>query len=81
VHTRRSDIEAAHGDLVVRGVETSEVFHSGTPGAQFEANGTDGCVSGPAPVRASYRSYATFSDLDGNRWLLQEVTTRLSWAH
>jgi catechol 2,3-dioxygenase-like lactoylglutathione lyase family enzyme len=55
----------------------SEVFHAGTPGAQFQPDGTSGRVSGPAPDHASYRSYATFSDPDGNRWLLQEVTTRL----
>jgi catechol 2,3-dioxygenase-like lactoylglutathione lyase family enzyme len=69
-----SDIEAARADLVARGVEVSEVFHAEKPGAQF---GTDGRVSGPAPDRASYRSFATFSDPDGNTWLLQEVTTRL----
>jgi catechol 2,3-dioxygenase-like lactoylglutathione lyase family enzyme len=72
-----SDIEAAHDDLVARGVETSEVFHSSTPGAQFEAHDAGGRASGLAPDRTSYRSYATFSDPDGNGWLLQEVTTRL----
>ena len=72
-----SDIQAAHDDLVARGVETSEVFHSITPGAQFEANDKGGRASGPTPDRASYRSFANFSDPDGNGWLLQEVTTRL----
>src|SRR5499433_96543 len=72
-----SDIEAARDELVARGVEVSEVFHAGTPGAQFQPDGTSGRVSGPAPDRASYRSFATFSDSDGNGWLLQEVTTRL----
>ena len=72
-----SDIEAAHDDLVARGVEISEVFHSSTSGAQFDAKDKNGRASGPAPDRASYRSYATFSDPDGNGWLLQEVTTRL----
>jgi predicted enzyme related to lactoylglutathione lyase len=72
-----SDIEAAHAELVARGVEMSDVFHSGTPGAQFQRDGVSGRVSGPAPDRASYGSFATFTDPDGNGWLLQEVTTRL----
>jgi predicted enzyme related to lactoylglutathione lyase len=72
-----SDIEAARNDLVARGVKVSEVFHPGTPGAQFQLNGASGRVSGPAPDHGSYRSFATFSDPDGNRWLLQEITTRL----
>jgi catechol 2,3-dioxygenase-like lactoylglutathione lyase family enzyme len=71
-----SDIQAARGELVARGVDISEVFHAGTPGAQFQPDGTSGHLSGPAPDRASYRSYARFSDPDGNTWLLQEVTTR-----
>ena len=62
-----SDIEAVHDYLVGRGVEVSEVFHMGP----------DGQVSGVAPDHASYGSLATFSDPDGNRWLLQEITTRL----
>jgi catechol 2,3-dioxygenase-like lactoylglutathione lyase family enzyme len=72
-----SDIEAAHDDLIARGIEVSEVFHSGTPGAQFQLNDTSGRLSGPAPGRASYSSFVTFRDPDGNGWLLQEVTTRL----
>lgn len=72
-----SDIEAARKDLVAHGAKVSEVFHAGTPGAQFQPDGTSGRVSGPAPDHVSYRSYATFSDQDGNGWLLQEVTTRL----
>jgi catechol 2,3-dioxygenase-like lactoylglutathione lyase family enzyme len=72
-----SDIEAARDELVARGVEVSEVFHAGTPGAQFQPDGTSGRVGGPAPDHASYGSFATFSDPDGNGWLLQEVTTRL----
>jgi catechol 2,3-dioxygenase-like lactoylglutathione lyase family enzyme len=72
-----SDIEAARGELVARGVNISEVFHAGTPGAQFQPDGASGRLSGPAPDHASYSSYATFSDPDGNTWLLQEVTTRL----
>ncbi len=72
-----SDVEAAREELVARGVKVSEVCHAGTPGAQFQSDGTSGRVSGPAPDHASYRSFATFSDPDGNGWLLQEVTTRL----
>lgn len=72
-----SDIAAAREDLVARGVEVSEVFHARTPGAQFQRDGTSGRISGPAPDHASYRSFATFSDEDGNGWLLQEITTRL----
>jgi catechol 2,3-dioxygenase-like lactoylglutathione lyase family enzyme len=71
------DIEAARNELVACGVEVSEVFHAGTPGAQFQPDGTSGRVGGPAPDHASYGSFATFSDRDGNGWLLQEVTTRL----
>jgi catechol 2,3-dioxygenase-like lactoylglutathione lyase family enzyme len=72
-----SDIEAARDELLARGAEVSEVFHAGTPGAQFQPDDTSGRVSGPAPDHASYSSFATFSDLDGNGWLLQNITTRL----
>jgi catechol 2,3-dioxygenase-like lactoylglutathione lyase family enzyme len=72
-----SDIEAARGELTTCGAQVSEVFHAGTPGAQFQPDGTNGRVSGPAPDHASYGSFATFSDPDGNGWLLQEVTARL----
>jgi len=72
-----SDIDVSRNALVARGVKISEVFHSVAPGAQFQPDGSSGRVSGPAPGRASYGSYATFSDPDGNRWLLQEVTARL----
>lgn len=64
-----SDIEAAHADLAGRGVNVSEVFHRAGPGKPP--------VSGPHPERLSYFSHATFSDADGNTWLLQEVTARL----
>jgi hypothetical protein len=53
------------------------VFHAGTPGAQFQPDGSGGRIVGPAPDHASYGSFATFGDPDGNGWLLQEVTTRL----
>jgi catechol 2,3-dioxygenase-like lactoylglutathione lyase family enzyme len=71
-----SDIEAARRDLAGHGIGVSDVFHPGMPGAQFQIDGS-GRVSGPAPEHATYGSFATFRDPDGNGWLLQEVTTRL----
>ncbi len=71
------DIETARDELAARGAEISEVFHAGTPGTQFQPDSTSGRVSGRAPDDASYGSFATFSDPDGNGWLLQEVTRRL----
>jgi len=62
-----SDIEVARADLIGHGVEVSEVFHN-TP---------QGRRSGAHPQRGTYASLATFSDPDGNRWLLQEITARL----
>lgn len=62
-----SDIEAARGELLTRGVDVSEVFHRGI--GEAPSRGLD-------PMRRSYFSYATFSDPDGNEWLLQEVTVR-----
>jgi catechol 2,3-dioxygenase-like lactoylglutathione lyase family enzyme len=62
-----SDIEAAREDLISRGVEVSDVFHR--DGARR--------LPGPDPERRSYLTYASFSDPDGNGWLLQEVRTRL----
>jgi len=72
-----SEIEAARDELVALGAEVSEVFHPGTPGAQFQPDGSSGRLSGPAPDHGSYRSFATFNDPDGNGWLIQEVTARL----
>jgi len=72
-----SEIEAARDELVARGAAVSEVFHPGTPGAQFQREGAAGRVRGPAADHASYASFATFSDPDGNSWLLQEINTRL----
>jgi catechol 2,3-dioxygenase-like lactoylglutathione lyase family enzyme len=63
-----SDIQLAHAELVARDVDVSEVFHRAGPGMPSRG--------GPDPERRSYFSYATFSDPDGNEWLLQEVTTR-----
>jgi catechol 2,3-dioxygenase-like lactoylglutathione lyase family enzyme len=72
-----SNIEAARDDLVARAAEVSNVFHAGTPGAQFQPDGTPGRLSGPAPDHATYGTFATFRDPDGNGWLLQEITNRL----
>jgi catechol 2,3-dioxygenase-like lactoylglutathione lyase family enzyme len=71
-----SDIAAARADLVACGAAVSEVFHAGAPGAQFQDDKI-GRISGPAADHASYNSFATFSDPDGNGWLLQEVMARL----
>jgi catechol 2,3-dioxygenase-like lactoylglutathione lyase family enzyme len=71
-----SDVQAARDELAARGVDVSDVFHPGAPGAQFLAVSA-GRVDGPADERASYGSFATFRDPDGNGFLLQEVTTRL----
>ena len=72
-----SDIDAAHDELAGRGVDVSDVFHAEKPGAQFQPDGTRGRVRGPSPDHATYGSFATFKDPDGNGWLLQEITTRL----
>ena len=71
-----SDVETARDALAGRGVEVSEVFHEGSPGARFEP-AANARISGPASDHQSYRSFAAFNDSEGNGWLLQEVTTRL----
>jgi len=65
-----SDIEAAHRELVAKGINASEVFH----GSPFSPAGR---ISGPDPEHQSYRSYVSFEDPDGNMWIVQEVTRRL----
>jgi len=72
------DIDAARRELRSRGVEVSEVFHDAGGGLAggFHA-GTEGRAPGPDPQGRSYGSYASFSDPDGNVWLLQEITERL----
>ncbi|HUA49700.1 MAG TPA: VOC family protein [Solirubrobacteraceae bacterium] len=72
-----ADVEAARSEFAARGIEVSEVFHEGAAGARFHPAGAGDRVSGPAPEHRSYGSFASFSDPDGNGWLLQEVTTRL----
>ena len=71
-----SDIETARDDLLARGVEVSEVFHEGAAGARFHPEANTRLI-GLAPNRATYASFASFIDPDGNAWLLQEVTSRL----
>lgn len=72
------DIDAARNELLSHGVEVSEVFHDagGGIGGGFHV-GTEGRASGHDPERRSYASYASFNDTEGNRWVLQEITTRL----
>lgn len=68
------DIEEARAELVGRGVDVSEVFHDA--GGVFHHAGTVGRVPGPDPDRRDYASFASFSDPDGNGWVLQEVKKR-----
>jgi catechol 2,3-dioxygenase-like lactoylglutathione lyase family enzyme len=72
------DIDAARAELISRGVDVSAVFHDagGSLGGGFIA-APEARAPGHDPERRSYASYASFSDPDGNRWLLQELTERL----
>jgi catechol 2,3-dioxygenase-like lactoylglutathione lyase family enzyme len=65
-----ADIEAAHGELVSRGIDASDVWHGPPFPPEARQPGVD-------PQRASYGSFFSFDDPDGNVWLVQEVTTRL----
>jgi catechol 2,3-dioxygenase-like lactoylglutathione lyase family enzyme len=65
-----SEIEAAHDELVGRGIDVSDVWH----GPPFPAEARQ---PGPDPERTSYGSFCSFDDPDGNLWVVQEVTTRL----
>jgi catechol 2,3-dioxygenase-like lactoylglutathione lyase family enzyme len=71
-----SDIEAAREQLAGLGADVTAVFHPDSPGAQF-GQIPQGQVGGRAGDRASYGSFATFRDPDGNSFLLQEVTARI----
>ena len=64
-----SDIQAAHDELVGRGIDASDMWH----GAPFPPEAR---LKGPDPQRTSYGSFFSFNDPDGNTWLVQEVTTR-----
>ncbi|GAA1823533.1 VOC family protein [Agromyces salentinus] len=68
------DVVQTRAELVERGVDVSEVFHEA---GIFVHPGTDHRLSGAHPERADYASFASFSDPDGNGWLLQEITNRL----
>jgi catechol 2,3-dioxygenase-like lactoylglutathione lyase family enzyme len=68
------DVQAARTDLVERGVDVSEVFHFA---GGLHVSGTQGRIAGPDPQGRSYSSWASFSDPDGNSWMLQEIRTRL----
>jgi catechol 2,3-dioxygenase-like lactoylglutathione lyase family enzyme len=76
LHLIVSDIDAARNALLRRGIKISEPFHDA--GGVFHHANAKGIVSGPNPQRKSYASYASFRDPDGNGWLLQEVTVRLT---
>ena len=65
------DIAAARDDLISRGADVSEIYHGRGLGSG------EGQEPGPSPDRSTYGSFATFSDPDGNMWLLQEITQRL----
>ena len=69
------DVQAARAELIGRGVDVSEVFHF--EGDIVHFTGTHGRLPGPDPQRRSYLTWASFSDPDGNGWMLQEITTRL----
>ena len=70
-----SDLAAARAELIGDGVDVSEIFHQ--EGRGIDVSGTKGRAPGPDPQGRSYFSYASFSDPDGNGWLLQEIKTRL----
>lgn len=75
LHLAVTDIDIARKELLKAGVEVSETFHDA--GGVFHHAGDTARLSGPDPDRSSYGSFATFTDPDGNRWWLQEITTRL----
>jgi catechol 2,3-dioxygenase-like lactoylglutathione lyase family enzyme len=70
-----SDVDAARNDLISRGVNVSEVFHYAA--GPFNYSVKNPRVAGHDPEGRSYYSFASFEDPDGNRWLFQEITTRL----
>jgi catechol 2,3-dioxygenase-like lactoylglutathione lyase family enzyme len=76
LHLVVSDIQAARDELLRRGLSVSEPFHDA--GGVFHHAGGKDVLSGPNPERKSYASYASFSDPDGNGWIIQEVTARLT---
>ncbi|MFC9351814.1 VOC family protein [Arthrobacter sp. NPDC057013] len=75
LHLAVYDINEARADLIARGVEVSEAFHDRT--GVFHHAGNEGRLEGPAEGHRDYGSFASFSDPDGNGWILQEIKTRL----
>ena len=75
LHLIVDDIEAARAELVAHGVDATEVYHCES-GYACRFPGNDPPVPGPHPDRGTYGSFVSFSDPDGNGWILQEVTTR-----
>jgi catechol 2,3-dioxygenase-like lactoylglutathione lyase family enzyme len=76
LHLVVSDIQDARDELLRRGLDISEPFHDA--GGVFHHAGGEDLLSGPNPQRKSYASYASFNDPDGNGWVIQEVTARLT---
>jgi catechol 2,3-dioxygenase-like lactoylglutathione lyase family enzyme len=70
-----SDIDLARAELIGGGADVSEVFHDA--GGVFHHAGIEARVAGPADDHADYGSFASFSDPDGNGWMLQEISKRL----
>jgi len=70
------NVDTARAELKAKGVDVSDVFHFEGPRA-LHVDGTEGRVTGRHPENRSYSSWASFSDPDGNTWMLQEITTRL----
>jgi catechol 2,3-dioxygenase-like lactoylglutathione lyase family enzyme len=70
-----ADIDAARAELTGHGVDVSDVFHDA--GGVFHHAGDTNRAPGPAPEHKSYGSFVSFDDPDGNRWYIQEITTRL----
>ncbi|MFG1819335.1 VOC family protein [Kribbella sp. NPDC049174] len=74
LHLVVTDIEAARDELVGRGADVSDVWHDAD--GVFHHAGDVNRVPGPHPERADYGSFVSFSDVDGNGWIVQEVVTR-----
>lgn len=74
LHLVTGDLAGARAELIERGVEVSEIWHDAD--GIFHYEGDVNRVPGPHPATDSYGSYASFSDLDGNGWTIQQVVTR-----
>src|SRR5947209_4060638 len=66
------NVEAAREELTRHGAEVGEIWHG-----RGISPGTEGHIAGPDPERGTYRTYTSFTDPDGNRFILQEITERL----